>query len=181
MLLEETTSAVEEGNQQVSTDDSVDSQNFKSLYDSEVGNAKKQRQRAQTAEQELAELKGSIKKQEEASMVEQNKFKELYENEKVEKETYLEKAKQFDDFVITEKESLLGQLSEEDREEFKDLPLKALKKVVSKITTNSTSPMKPVAGAVKQPDMKKPYAQMTEEERKLWFNAKVQGYGLPNR
>ena len=37
------------------------------------------------------------------------------------------------------------------------------------------------AHAVKQPDIKKPYAQMTEEERKQWFDAKVQGFGLPNR
>ncbi len=178
MLQDETTSVVEDQNQKISTEGSADSQDYESLYNSEVGNAKKQRHRAQSAEQELEKLKEKIKKQEEASLIEQNKFKELYENEKLEKQSYLDKAKQFDDFIKTEKESLLGQLSDEDKEEFKDLPLKALKKVVSKITSKTVDPMKPVAGSVKQPVMTKPYADMNEAERKEWFNQTALSRGL---
>ena len=174
MLQEESTSVVEATNQQVSPEGSDDSQDYQSLYNSEVGNAKKQRHRAQTAEQELAQLKDNIKKQEEASLIEQNKYKELYESEKNEKDLYLEKAKQFDDFIKTEKESLLSQLSDEDKEEFKDLPLKALKKVVSKVTSVKPDPMKPVAGAVKQVQMNKPYSEMTETERKAWHASILQ-------
>lgn len=181
MLQEETTSNVEGKTQESLIEESEGSQDYQSLYNSEVGNAKKQRQRAQSAEQKLAKLEETIKKQNEASLIEQNKFKELYENEKLEKQSYLDKAKQFDDFIATEKESLLSQLSEEDKEEFKDLPLKALKKVVLKLTSNVAEPMKPVAGAVKSPNMTKPYADMNELERKEWFNQTAGAAGIQTK
>lgn len=133
--------------------------------------AKKQRQRAQVAEEELANLKKDLAEKKTAQLAEQGKYKEMYTELADKARGWEADAKEYQSLVKSEKNDLLEQLPEEDREVFKDLGLKQLRKVVAKVTTPKPDVPKAVPGTVKdQPIEQKQYADMTPEERATWHN-----------
>ena len=86
--------------------------------------------------------------------------------------------------LISEKTAILDTMTDDDKEQFKDLPLKQLRALNARL--NSQKPAQQgnqiLAGMSKSNQVSsKDYNKMTEDERKQWFDAKVQGYGLPKR
>ena len=107
---------------------------------SEKAYAKKMRQRAQVAEDELSKLKQDAKDKSEKALADQGKYKEMYENLKKESSVWKANSDEYGEFQSSEKQILLDQLPEEDRELFKDLGLKQLKAVVNKSQPRPNAP-----------------------------------------
>ena len=139
--------------------------------------AKKMRHRAQAAETELGDLKKQIAKSKEESLAKQGKYKEMYENLKVQSESWKKDSEDFMEFQNTEKNTLLEQLPDEDRDMFKDLNLKQLKKVVSRISQPKVIQPKIPSGGVPDNTTNKSYAEMTDKERRAYYEQAVKNAG----
>ena len=103
----------------------------------EVGNliaeSKKYRQRSQSAEAELNELKESLKLQETKQLEEKEEFKSLYENMKAENEQLKPVVEQFQIQEKQRREHLLSQLSDDEQEIYADLPTLKLEKHIERM------------------------------------------------
>ena len=164
MLEENSGSESQENTEQVAQSDAQDSgQNLTDSLNQEKHYSQKQRQRAQKAEAELEKMIARNKKIEEDSMVEQNKFKELYERDKIDAEWAR-------DYKKSKKATLIEKLPEDKRDKFKSLDLISLEAVVDEFFNAQTSKetMKAVPGQVNTPQLKKPYGEMTDEERRAY-------------
>lgn len=145
--------------EQQGSDENVD---YKSLYQAEVQNSKKQRAAKQKFESELTTLATKNKAQEEKRLVEQNKYKELWENDKTEAEWA--RGYKADRHV-----KLLERLPEDKREKFEkmNLGLDALEAIVDEFSSKKET-MKAVPGQVSTPTTNKPYNDMSDQERRAW-------------
>ena len=92
-------------------------------------------------------LQEQIKKDEEAresarikQMEEEGKTKELYAELQIESKSLKEKVAHYEEIEKQERDSLLEQLSEEDRELYGNLSTPSLKKHLSKMSINTTVP-----------------------------------------
>ena len=167
--------------QPTNSEEAVD---FEALYNAEVANAKKLRKRSQDAESKLTNFQSKQTEIEEAKLKEEGEFKTLLEKRDTEIEGLKSKAKAYDELLESERNSILDKMTDEDKETFGNLPLKELKALDAKL--NSQKPAQQgnqiLTGMSKSnPVSNKNYNEMTEDERKQWFDAKVQGYGLPKR
>ena len=103
----------------------------------EVGNliaeSKKYRQRSQSAEAELNELKENLKLQETKQLEEKEEFKSLYEGLKVENEKLKPIVETFEIQEKQRREHLLTQLSDEDQEIYQDLTTIKLEKHIERL------------------------------------------------
>ena len=106
----------------------------------EVGNliaeSKKYRQRSQTAEAELNELKENLKLQETKQLEEKEEFKSLYEGLKIENEKLKPIVETFEIQEKQRREHLLTQLSDEDQEIYQDLTTIKLEKHIERLGKN---------------------------------------------
>lgn len=131
-----------------------------------IAESKKYRQRSQTAEAELKQLKESQKLQETKQLEEKEEFKSLYENLKIENE----KLKPIvDNFEMQEKqrrEHLLSQLSEEEQEIYTDLPTMKLEKHIERLSSKKVQipDAKEVTSSGKFAENTK-FADMSDEDR----------------
>ena len=150
--------------QQTGSDDQID---YKTLYNQEVQNSKKQRAAKQKYESDLQKYQSAQKKKEEAAMVEQNKFKELWEADKKDAEwarTY----------KADRHAKLLHRLPEDKRNKFENLDLNSLEAVVEEFVTPANKEvLKPVHGTTKTTTINKPYDQMNDTERRQWVAEQV--------
>ena len=107
---------------------------------SEVGNliaeSKKYRQRSQTAEAELNQLKENLKLQETKQLEEKEEFKSLYEGLKIENEKLKPIVETFEIQEKQRREHLLTQLSDEDQEIYQDLTTIKLEKHIERLGKN---------------------------------------------
>ena len=103
----------------------------------EVGNliaeSKKYRQRSQSAEAELNELKESLKLQETKQLEEKEEFKSLYEGLKIENEKLKPIVENFEIQEKQRREHLLSQLSDDDQEIYQDLTTIKLEKHIERL------------------------------------------------
>tara|TARA_R110002096_G_scaffold414743_1_gene616018 strand:+ start:371 stop:910 length:540 start_codon:yes stop_codon:yes gene_type:complete len=103
----------------------------------EVGNliaeSKKYRQRSQSAEAELNELKENLKLQETKQLEEKEEFKSLYEGLKIENEKLKPIVETFEIQEKQRREHLLTQLSDEDQEIYQDLTTIKLEKHIERL------------------------------------------------
>ena len=136
-----------------------------------IAESKKYRNRAQTAEEELAKLQKRLEADKEAQMVEQDKWQELAEQRGAklqEQEPVIEAAmKQLE----TMREEILADMDEEDRETFGDLPLDKLKALHSKIKIETETKIAPTDGTPARssnPDNKSWVDLSDEERRSIW-------------
>lgn len=138
---------------------------------SEVGNliaeSKKYRQRSQTAEAELNELKENLKLQETKQLEEKEEFKSLYEGLKVENDKLKPIVETFEIQEKQRREHLLTQLSDEDQEIYQDLTTIKLQKHIERLGKNKVqiSDAKEVTSSGKFATNTK-FADLTEEDRK---------------
>lgn len=154
----------------------TDSQNTETNPSPEVGQliaeSKKYRNRAQSAEDELAKLQKRLEADKEAQLAEQNKWQELAESRAAklqEQEPVIEAAmKQLESM----REDLLADMSEEDKETFGDLPLDKLKAIHSKLTINNEKaevvPTDGTPARTANPDNKSWVDMSNEERRSNW-------------
>ncbi len=103
----------------------------------EVGNliaeSKKYRQRSQSAEAELNELKESLKLQETKQLEEKEEFKSLYEGLKIENEKLKPIVENFEIQEKQRREHLLSQLSDDEQEIYQDLTTIKLEKHIERL------------------------------------------------
>ena len=106
----------------------------------EVGNliaeSKKYRQRSQSAEAELNELKESLKLQETKQLEEKEEFKSLYEGLKIENEKLKPIVENFEIQEKQRREHLLSQLSDDDQDIYQDLTTIKLEKHIERLGKN---------------------------------------------
>ena len=103
----------------------------------EVGNliaeSKKYRQRSQSAEAELNELKENLKLQETKQLEEKEEFKSLYEGLKIENEKLKPIVENFEIQEKQRREHLLSQLSDDAQEIYQDLTTIKLEKHIERL------------------------------------------------
>jgi hypothetical protein len=106
----------------------------------EVGNliaeSKKYRQRSQSAEAELNELKENLKLQETKQLEEKEEFKSLYEGLKIENEKLKPIVENFEIQEKQRREHLLSQLSDDDQDIYQDLTTIKLEKHIERLGKN---------------------------------------------
>ena len=153
----------------------------------EVGNliaeSKKYRQRSQSAEAELSELKENLKLQEQKQLEEKEEFKTLYEGLKVENDKLKPIVENFEIQEKQRREHLLSQLSDDDQEIYQDLPTMKLEKHIERLGNKKVqvSDAKEVTSSGKFAT-NTTFADMSDEDRqkarrnpKLWKQI-VEGY-----
>ena len=130
---------------------------------------KKYRKRAQEAEDRLAELEKKLARAEEAKLKEKEDFKALYEKVSSENESLSTTAQKWTKYEENRRNTLLESAPEEERERLAGLDLDTLEYVTSKIN-NEKPNMPEVAGRARNNMPQKPYAQMTDAEKKANWN-----------
>jgi len=153
----------------------------------EVGNliaeSKKYRQRSQSAEAELNELKENLKLQETKQLEEKEEFKSLYEGLKVENEKLKPIVENFEIQEKQRREHLLSQLSDDDQDIYQDLTTIKLEKHIERLGKNKVqiSDAKEVTSSGKFASNTK-WADLSDEDKKqarknptLWKQI-VEGY-----
>ena len=140
-----------------------------------IAESKKYRQRAQKAETKLDKLQRQMDVDRQKQMEENQEWRELAEERAAkitELEPIVERAKADD---ASMREELLSDFSEEDREDFKELPTPALRKVHGKIL--KPKPVKTetsVAGFSNTPSKK--MSEMSKNEKRDNWSGIIAGY-----
>ena len=148
-----------------------------------IAESKKYRQRAQTAEAELKELKDNQKLQEQKQLEAKEEFKTLYESTKAENEALKPKVEKFEMQEKQRREHLLSQLSQDDQEIYQDLSTIKLEKHIERLGKSKVqvSDAKEVtssgkfAGNTKFADLSEEDRQKAKKNPKLWQQI-VDGY-----
>ena len=148
--------------EEVSTGTEVDSPDTESPLAYEN---KKYRIRAQEAEERLVKLEKKLASAEEAKLKEKEDFKALYEKVSSENESLGATAQKWNKYEENRRNTLLESAPEEERERLAGLDLDTLEYVTSKLN-NEKPNMPEVVGRTRNVQPQKPYAQMTEDERR---------------
>ena len=143
---------------QETTDNSTD-------VSSLVAESKKYRKRSQDAEARLAELEKKLTSAEEAKLKEKEDFKALYEKVSSENEAVDANAQKWNKYEENRRNTLLESAPEDERERLASLDLDTLEYVTDKIS-NEKPNMPEVVGRARNVQPQKPYAQMSEDERR---------------
>jgi len=160
--------SVQENNVQMnesSAQESNESIDYKSLYLSEIANAKKLRNRAQVAEDENKSLKSKMETDAEKKMRKNQEFRELADKYKTERDQAMEIAQKWNDYKTSKKESLLAKLPDEDREALKNKDLETIEYFASRINKPSNNP-NPVPGTARSEKVVKNYNELSEEDKR---------------
>ena len=122
-----------------------------------VAESKKYRKRSQDAEARLAELEKKLTSAEEAKLKEKEDFKALYEKVSSENEALDANAQKWNKYEENRRNTLLERLA--------GLDLDTLEYVTDKISNDKPN-MPEVVGRTRNVQPQKPYAQMSEDERR---------------
>ena len=169
---QQATSVEEQSTAQETTQDAKP--DYKALYLQEIENSKKQRAGKQTATSEIDKLKSKLNQYEEEKMIKEGKQSELIDKLKAENKDLSGYKDKYTSYLEQEKTNILEQFPEEDREELANKDLDTLK-YIQKKTLNQQQPqgnhIPNIPSMVKNNTPDKPYADMTEAERKEWHNS----------
>lgn len=165
-------------NEQVAqTTESDESVDFEALYNAEVANAKKLRKRSQDAESKLTNFEAKQTEIEEAKLKEEGEFKTLLDKRDSEIKDLRVKAKAYDDLLESEKTAILDRMTDEDKEQFGELPLKQLKAIDKKLngsaSQNQQSNILSNAVSNNAKDLPKDWTSMDERERRKYWDSIV--------
>ena len=156
-----------------SSDENVD---YKALYNEEIANSKKQRKSKQDFQAKYESLMEAQKLENEEKMIADGKLKEVIDAQKAELKSYKLAKEELDSLKASEMKSLLEKIPEDKREQYQNLDVPMLRNIVEDFYTNQNSNPQPKPGASRQVEINKPYAQMTEEERKIWHNQTLNNF-----
>ena len=139
-----------------------------------IAESKKYRKRSQDAEAQLKELQSQLAKAEEAKLKEKEDFKTLYEQTSGKMEAYKKQADKWTSYETAKREKLLNSVPEEERDAMSKLDLETLEFVTNKI--NNTKPNAPeVVGTSKGFTTNKSWSDMTDAERRAYYDEKARG------
>ena len=172
MSEEQTQAKTETVSESPATETTQDSSNEQYIAES-----KKYRKRAQDAEARLAKYEKAKAKAEEDRLKEKEEFKTLYEKASSEIDNLTANAEKWSKYEEAKRVSLLENHPEEDRDSLSKLDLETLEYVTNKIN-NSKANAPEVIGRAKSVVPNKDYKDMTEAERKAWFNDSISNKGL---
>ena len=165
-------------NEQVAqTTESDESVDFEALYNAEVKNSQKLRKRSQDVESKLTNFETKQTEVEEAKLKEEGEFKTLLDKRDSEIKDLKVKANAYDELLISERNSILDRMTEEDKEQFGELPLKQLKAIDKKL--NNSAPAKQqseiLSNAVNNTpkDLPKDWTTMDERDRRKYWDSIV--------
>lgn len=164
-----------ESSQNDNTQASEDTRDYKSLYLKEVENSKNQRSMKQKFRSENEKFKT---KQEEIRKKEMS-VQELNNELTTTNKDLIARVAKYEERDEAEKMELLQKLPEEDREEFGDLSLGKLKKLVDRLAQPKPETLKEVHGAVKSNNdniIGKDWTKMDAKERQKNWPAYVQSF-----
>lgn len=156
--------------QEVQTTGSEETVDYEALYKAEVKNAQKLRKRSQEVESKLTNYETKQVEVEEAKLKEEGEFKTLLEKRDTEIKDLKVKAQAYDDMLQSERNTILENMTDEDKEQFGDLPLTQLKAINKKL--NDSQPVKKqseiLSNAVNNPtkDLPKDWTKMDDKERR---------------
>ena len=140
--------------------------------DVEVGDviqeSKKYRQRAQSAEKKLAELEMMVAKQKDEELAKQEEWKTLAEQRAKKIEELEPKVQKANEYIENQRQSLLADFTDEDREDFQHLPLVDLQKVHSKILKQKVVKTENRVAGVSQVPQKNMMEMDKKERRDNW-------------
>jgi len=148
---------------------SDDNADYKSLYLSEIDNAKKLRKRAQAVEEENKSLKTQFETEAEKRMRKNEEYKELSESltAKLDKANYV--VEKWNKYETVRRDQLISKVSEEDRERVSKMDLDTIEYVVSKIEDAKASNISHKPGDIRKtlPEGNI-YAQTPEKRKEFW-------------
>ena len=157
--------------QTTETDDTVD---YEALYNAEVKNSIKLRKRSQDTESKLTNYETKQTEIEEAKLKESGEFKTLLDKRDSEIKDLKLKATAYDDLLESEKTAILDKMTEEDKEQFGDLPLKQLKAIDKKlndsVSQNQQSNILSNAVSNNAKDLPKDWTTMDERDRRKYWD-----------
>jgi len=175
-MSETTTESVQDNAQEV-TPNSPNETNEQPDVNSFIAESKKYRSRAQEAEAQLSELRKSLEKQEEEKLVQQNKWEELANKRQSELDSIKSDYERLMTAEQAYKEELLGTLSEEERESFKDLSTTQLKVITDKINNQSQDVVATSSTPARSSNPgNKDWVNMSSEERRANWGSIIQSY-----
>lgn len=139
-----------------------------------IAESKKYRARAQDAEARISEMEKKMAEAEEAKLKEKEDFKTLYNEASSKIESLSSNAEKWSKYEEARRTSLLEKHPENEREQLSRLDLETLEFVTSKIT--NTKPNAPeVIGRSKDIVMNKDWKDMTDSERRAFYESKAKG------
>ena len=157
--------------QTTETDDTVD---YEALYNAEVKNSIKLRKRSQDTESKLTNYETKQTEIEEAKLKESGEFKTLLDKRESEIKDLKLKSTAYDDLLESEKTAILDKMTEEDKEQFGDLPLKQLKAIDKKlndsVSQNQQSNILSKAVSNNAKDLPKDWTTMDERDRRKYWD-----------
>ena len=144
-----------------------------------VQESKKYRKRAQESEEKLAKLNKNIETDRQKQMEEQNQWQQLAEERAARLAEIEPIVEQFRRDEATQRELILSDFSEKDREEFGELSLGQLRSLHKKLfeTTNSVTPTSGTPARAVNPNNKH-WTKMSKDERQSNWGDIVKGYAL---
>ena len=158
------------------TTTSGDSVDYEAQYNAEVSNAMKQRKRAQDAETELKKIQDVQEKARIKKLAEEGKLNEVVDSLKSQNEKLANELSQNTGIIDVMRQELLAKVSEDEQESLKDLPFNTLKMVIEKISAKTKADLPNTTPGLKTPAIPdKPYAQMTDAERRQYHTSIVEG------
>ena len=168
---QQTTESDEQVAQTTETEETVD---YEALYKAEVANAKKLRKRSQDTESKLTNFETKQTEIEEAKLKEEGEFKTLLDKRDSEIKDLKSKATAYDELLESEKNAILDRMTEEDKEQFGDLPLKQLKAIDKKfndsVSQNQQSNILSNAVSNNAKDLPKDWTTMDERDRRKYWD-----------
>ena len=139
-----------------------------------IAESKKYRKRSQEAESRLAKLEAQLAKQEEAKLIQEGKKDEVIAKYRADNESLTAKAEKYDLLIAQETDMILAKFPEEEREELASLGISSLRILNKKI--ENTKPNAPeVIGTSKGFTTNKSWGEMTDAERRAFYNEKARG------
>ena len=162
-------------NEQVAqTTESDETVDYEALYNAEVKNSIKLRKRSQDTESKLTNYETKQTEIEEAKLKESGEFKTLLDKRDSEIKDLKLKATAYDDLLESEKTAILDKMTEEDKEQFGDLPLKQLKAIDKKlndsVSQNQQSNILSNAVSNNAKDLPKDWTTMDERDRRKYWD-----------
>ena len=142
---------------------------YKTLYNEEIANSKKHRSRSQDEESRIKENLKAQETQKIKQLKENEKFKELYEQTPAQLDEPSPYKERWETHEANERESLLSQLPEEDREMLSQKDLDTLKYIVSKQTDSKPKNPQNIPGQARVPVIDKPWGEMNDQERRAYY------------
>jgi len=151
-------------------------------YGQLVQESKKYRKRAQDSEARLAKLEKQRETDRQKQLEEQNEWQTLAEERQARLLEMEPMVEQFQADEANQREKILGDLTEEDREAFGDLPLSKLRALHSKLI-NKTNSIPATSGTPARSinPTNQDWTKMNQSERRAKWSDIVKGYALNKR